>query len=439
MAFTNIAAPAFAQAPEATKPSLKFSGTSRFRYEAITGQARTGFNDTDNLLNIRTTLALEWRKEGWTAVAEVYDSRAYLANRGTPLTTNEINAVELVQAYVGRTVPISPGTTLSFQAGRMMLNLGSRRLVAADDYRNTTNSYTGVRADLKARNGWSATGIYTLPQRRLPDRFESLLNNAVTIDRESFDLVLWGGLALKERAIGPASVEWSFFHLGERDTPRLATRDRSLNTIGVRVFRDPSPSQLDYELEVFSQRGRARPSTARTSVRSDVSASFVHAEVGYSWATGWKPRLSLEYDRASGDAPGGRYGRFDTLLGMRRAELAPAGLYNAVGRANFSSPAVRLEISPDKRTDSFLSVRPLWLAERRDTFSTTGVRDASGAAGNYVGEQIDARLRYWAIPKRLRLEVDGVLLRKSRWWSQAPNSPGAANTRYVSANATVQF
>jgi hypothetical protein len=40
------------------------------------------------------------------------------------------------------------GTKLGLQAGRFTLNLGSRRLVAADDYRNTTNGYTGIRADL---------------------------------------------------------------------------------------------------------------------------------------------------------------------------------------------------------------------------------------------------------------------------------------------------
>ena len=31
------------------------------------------------------------------------------------------------------------------QAGRFTLNLGSRRLVAADDYRNATNGYTGLK------------------------------------------------------------------------------------------------------------------------------------------------------------------------------------------------------------------------------------------------------------------------------------------------------
>lgn len=418
---------------------MTLTGSSRLRYEIIDGQPRAGFNDSDDLLSIRTTLAAQWARNGWTVGAEIYDSRAYLADRGTPVTTGEVNAVELVQAYVGRTVRIGHRATLALQAGRMMLNLGSRRLVAADDYRNTTNSYTGLRADLKAPDGWTATAVYTLPQQRLPDSAASLRRNAIRPDRESFDLVLWGGLATKARAPDAASLQLSFFHLGERDSARLATRDRSLNTLGVRLYRDPRANRLDYELEAFGQRGRASLSTARTSARPSVDAGFVHAEIGYSWAGGWKPRFSLEYDRASADAPGGDYGRFDTLFAMRRAELAPAGLYNAIGRANLSSPAVRIEVVPDKRTDGFVSVRPIWLAERTDALSTTAVRDASGRAGGYAGEQVDARIRYWAIPDRLRLEIDGVYLRKSRYWQRAPNAPNVHDTRYLSFNATASF
>src|SRR3546814_15575078 len=66
---------------------------------------------------------------------------------------------------------------------------------------------------------------------------------------------------------------------------------------------------------------------------SDVCSSDL-VDAGYSFGGSWKPRLSLEFDRASGDRRGGRQGRFDTLFGMRRADLAPAGLYNALARTN---------------------------------------------------------------------------------------------------------
>ncbi|WP_254503034.1 alginate export family protein, partial [Salmonella enterica] len=93
---------------------------------------------------------------------ELFDSRVWGDNSGTPVTTNEVNTLEPVQAYVaaGLDGALGRGTKLTLTAGRMTLNLGSRRLVAADDYRNTTNGYTGVRADFAAPQGWKAILIY---------------------------------------------------------------------------------------------------------------------------------------------------------------------------------------------------------------------------------------------------------------------------------------
>lgn len=433
------ASQADAQTQPAASSGLSINGSSRVRYEAIDGQARAGFNDSDDLLNVRTILTVGWTGDDWHIGAEVYDSRAYLADAGTPLTTGEVNAVELVQAYVAKTLQVGGSGKLTFQAGRMLLNLGSRRLVAADDYRNTTNSYTGVRADFASANGISATVIYTLPQARLPDTADALRRNVVKMDRENFDLVLWGGLVAKRLAIGSTSVEASFFHLGERDAPGRPTRDRSLNTFGGRLIRDPRPGTLDYEVEGLLQLGRTSVSTLPAAAQQGVAATFIHARLGYSWDGPWKPRVSLEYDRASGDRPGGRNGRFDTLFGMRRGELAPAGLYNAIGRANLSSPAVRLEVTPSKRLDAFVSFRPMWLAASTDAFSTTGVRDGNGRSGSYAGEQVDARIRLWAIPRRLQFQVDGTLLRKGAFLRNAPNAPSAGNTRYLSLSAMASF
>ena len=91
----------------------------------------------------------------------------------------------------------------------MALNVGSRRLVAADEYRNTTAGYTGLFAEVTAPRGGKAVLLYTLPQRRLPDDLASLRDNEVAIDRESFDLVLWGGTLAKAHALGAATVRAS--------------------------------------------------------------------------------------------------------------------------------------------------------------------------------------------------------------------------------------
>lgn len=243
-----------------------------------------------------------------------------------------------------------------------------------------------------------------LPQQRRPEDVPSLRRNSVAPDREGFDLVLWGGLLSRSKTIGRATVETSLFHRGERDRPGRPTRDRSLNTGALRVIAEPIAGGVDYEVEGIIPRGRISTSLAANAPRQDVAPWFLHGDIGYTFQGGWKPRVAVEYDHASGDRPGGDYERFDTLFGMRRADLAHAGLYNAIIRSNFVSPGARIEATPDKRTNLMASLRPFWLAARHDMFSFTGVRDASGRPGSFAGTQFDGQVRHHLL-KALRLEL----------------------------------
>lgn len=427
----------FADSPE----NWKLSGSFRSRYELLDGQPRPGLDESPDLLSFRTTLAAEYMAGAFRFAAEIYDSRAYWGDARTGIGTGEVNALEVVQAYVGADLRnvFATDSNASLKAGRFMLNLGSRRLVAADDYRNTTNSYTGLRVDLNRKAGPSSTFIYTLPQRRLPDDLSSLLDNDIERDSESSALVLWGGMVTWPKLIGGESLETSFFRLNEDDEPDLATRNRRLNTTSVRLFRDPLGGAWDYEIEAAYQSGSVRAGTAANAAALDVSAYFYHAEIGYQGTGAWKPRVSVEYDEVSGDDSASDYGRFDTLFGMRRADFAPSGIFAAVARANIRSPGIRVDFVPSARLDAFIGYRGLWLDSRTDSFSTTNVRDASGRSGDFAGHQIDMRARYWLLPKLLRFEGNAVLLFKGRFLKDAPNAPATGDTRYLSANLIATF
>lgn len=420
---------------------LKVSASVRVRYEALDGQSRVGLNPTDEQLAIRTTLFAEYGGGPIKVGGELYDSRVYLAERGSALSSNDVNTFELVQAYLRADLsnPLGAGSKGSIQTGRFTLNLGSRRLVAADDYRNSTNGYTGLRADLAVRDGTAATLIFVLPQVRLPDDQPSLLDNRTKLDRESFDLQLWGGLITRPRTIFGGIAELSYFRLQESDGQLRPTRNRNLHSVGMRTIRDPKPGQWDFEAEGIYQFGTVRSGLAAAAPVLDVAASFVHADLGYSFTGPRRVRLSVEYDRASGDGAGKSFGRFDTLFGMRRADLAPAGIYAQIGRANISTPGIRIEAAPTPRLDGFAVYRAMWLADRRDAFSTTGVRDASGNSGRFAGHQIEGRLRYWLVPKFLRAELNAAYLAKGRFLKNAPNAPQGDDTRYLAIGIMATF
>ena len=419
---------------------LTLSASTRLRLETIDGQPKTGFNQGDTTVSLRTSVFAEYRSGEVRIGGELLDSRVWNANRKSPVTSNDVNALEPVQAYAALDLaaPFGKESKATLKAGRFVLNLGSRRLVAADDYRNTTNGYTGVHADIAFGAGIRANLIYVLPQTRLPADLASVLDARAALDRESFDAVLWGGLLTRNRGAGRVSVEAGFFHFGERDRAGLPTRDRSLDTAGGRVFREAAPGRVDFEVEAYRQWGKASAGTGVTA-QLPVSAWMLHADVGHSFAGAWKPRVSLRFDYVSGDRPGGRYNRFDTLFGMRRAELAPAGLYNAVGRANLLSPGIRVEAVPGKRSDGFLAYRALWLASATDSFSTTGVRDARGRSGRFAGHQFEARVRHWLVPNALRLEGNALYLAKGRFLERAPNAPRNGDTLYTSLNLMAFF
>ncbi|MEY4160571.1 MAG: hypothetical protein RLZZ136_1192 [Pseudomonadota bacterium] len=426
--------PALAQsAPQ----GFAVSGSVRLRYETIDGQGRAGFNAGDELVNLRSIALLTYTHDAVKLVTEVYDSRAWGGTMRSALTTGEVNTFEPVQAYVQADLggSLGKGTKAVVQAGRFTVNFGSRRLVASDDYRNTTNSFTGLRGDMTAPGGISATAIYVLPQTRLPDDGAALRDNATALDKESFAAVLWGGLIAHRAKGSPVLSEISFLHFGERDAPGRPSRDRSLNNLGLRINADPRPGQFDWGAEAIYQWGQTSLTASSTTALVPVRATFLRLQAGYSWAAPWTPHVLVELDRASGAGTGHTYSRFDPLFGMRRADLGPAGLYNAIGRTNIASPGVRLELTPSKQNDLFVGYRLLWLANSHDAFSTTGVKDGSGTSGSFAGQQIDMRYRHWLIPAKVRFEADATYLARGRFLHQAPNGR-AQDVRYVSFNVT---
>lgn len=413
-------------AQEAASP-FSIGASMRVRVESLDGQFRPTGPESDTMVSLKTTLDASYDAGPASFNAELWDARAWGQDVRSSAGTGEVNALELVQANLR--VKLAGKSRLTL--GRFTLDLGSRRLVSRQRFRNTTNAFTGAHLALEGRSGRKLDLIFTLPHIRLPDDAASIRADEIKWDRESTDLMFFGGHATLPGILGGIAEPYAY-GLIERDAPGYATRNRRLATFGTRLFRKPASEKWDHDIEGAYQTGSIRGSVSASDVTDlDVSAWFVHAEAGRTLTGAWKPRIAVQFDAASGNSgKAGKFTRFDTLYGARRFEFGPTGLFGALGRANIVSPSIRLEVIPSKRTDAFLALRSAWAQSARDSFSSTGVRDAGGASGRFAGHQIEARLRHWIVPGRLQVDTGGAVLVKRGLLRDAPGAPATGNSRY---------
>ena len=443
--FVGLASAVGADGPWRLKSALDLptwadvSLEQRLRYESLGNNFRTGRPGSDQALALRTSLLGLIKTEPVGVVAELMDSRQYLSDSGSAIDTTQVNAVDLLQGYVRwKPGPLFTGGTHQFQIGRETLDLGNRRLVARNAYRNTINSFTGIDWLWTSDGGGSIRSFAFLPVRRLPDDAASLLDNQITADTQSFGQQFYGVYATSPRLALDSRVEAYWLGLFEDSDP--TRRHRQLHTTGSRLFRNAKPGHWDFEAEAAIQQGTSRFNTG-LSPDLDHSAWFFQSGAGYTWEAHGTPRLGVRVDQASGDRnpTDGQNQRFDTLFGARRFEFGPTGLYGAIARANLRSPEIRASAKPLKTIETSLAHRWIWLESPFDAFTAAGVRDTSGRSGSYVGQQLESRIHWDIIPGNCRLDTGVTTLFKGSFLENAPNANPNGDTLYAWVEWTFTF
>ncbi|MFK7897808.1 MAG: alginate export family protein [Myxococcota bacterium] len=423
---------------EALLPDALFLHVAhRTRYEFLNDEFRAGRNGDTDIVAFRTLIHAGVKLPyGLTVGAELQDSRAE-QNADTRLNTGIVNAAELLRAYIAIERPEVRGGTFKAQAGRITMDLGSRRLVARNRYRNTINGFTGI--DLE----WQGTadagnptlrGFWTLPVQRKPGARKRALDNDAVFDNESLDQQFWGLFAARDLGV-LGRGEIYFLGLHESDL-----RHRELYTPGFRLFKKAAKNAFDYTIETAVQFGESRTSSSATRNLNHL-AHFHHVTVGYTFDALASPRIALQYDYASGDENpnDGSNERFDTLFGARRFEWGPTGIYGPFARANLHTPGIRIQAKPHARLTTFVAYRGYWLASDQDAWTVAGVRDATGRANDFVGSQFEIRGRFQVIPGNVMLEAGYAHLFAGDFIDEAPNSNGQGDSDYVYTQIKIDF
>ena len=424
----------------------EFDGTLRMRWESLEDSFRLVAPDRDEILLTRLDLVLQYDAQRWFARVEVQDSRAWGDKTLSPLGTDDVNTLEPVALHLGVrwTTAGSLDGDWVLRAGRMTVDYGSRRLLARNRFRNTSNAFQGLRLTRDA-DGTRSQFLYTYPLQRQPtvlDR-EELRDNKISLDKAGRGERFWGLTHDWELTRGGTQAAAYFFASELSDRPGRPVADHRLRTLGVRLL--DSSGRWEWEFEGAYQWGRSRLSSADLSQDwLDHDAWSLHGHV--AWALREGLQLRLAWDGASGDRnpDDGRNERFDRLYGARAFELGPSGIFGAGIRSNLRSPALGLRWQPRVDHSLLLTLRQLSLDSARDLAPSAARVDASGQSGRDLGRQWELRWRWRPAARSWDAELGAALLDKGAYFGGAnpdallnPAAPG--NSEYLFAQLSWHF
>jgi len=403
----------------------------RTRYEGYDSAYKKGQSGGDQVIAFRTNVFLGINYDNFELGAEFIDSRITLEGDNTPINTSIINQTDLLQAYLAWQSSdfLGSGFNFKIKAGRQTMDVGSRRLIARNRFRNTINNFTGFDTTL-SQDDWQLRNFVVLPVSRQPNDKPSLQAGRTELDQEDFERIFAGTFFSMKNLPLNSTAELYGYYLSEDDTEQTRTKNRKLFTPGFRWVKSAKPNQFNFEMEAVLQTGTSHATTLTVDLqRLNHFAYFGHITLGYSFDAPWQPQLMLQYDYASGDADpnDNQNNRFETLYGARRFEFGPTSIWGAFARANINSPGVRLKFKPHKTVTGFIAHRAYWLAQSKDSWTGAKIRDVTGSSGSYIGQQMEIRLRWQAIPKTLQFETGWAHLFKGNFAKNAPNTPTNKN------------
>ncbi|MCR9278062.1 MAG: alginate export family protein [Pseudomonadaceae bacterium] len=420
--------------------ALSFSGETRARYENLTGQYRAGTTGSDQVLALRTLIRADWKSRAFGVTGELQDSRVYLDDDGTPLSSSFVNPLELLQAKLWFGGGSANATRWRAEVGRMTLDIGSRRQVERNDYRNTVNAYTGAHVRIDRASRWAIDAFYVVPLTKDPDQRSERDANEPAWDDEQSTRRFWGlhghlPLAQDENL----QLEAYLYGLQESDSTQLATVDRDLLSPGLRILKKPRPLQWDADIEVALRVGERSVDASENAPTQDVLAGMLHLAVGYTFNSDWNTRLALELDYASGNDPGSdNYTRYERLFGTRRGDLGNTSIHGPLTRSNLIAPGIRLSFKRGNTDGRFLA-KLAYLADAADAWQVARLQDSTGRSGRRIGTTFDFRIRRHMVNRSVIAEVGGSALFAGRFAREVVGGPREDLSIYSYVQITARF
>lgn len=366
---------------------LDFGLQQRLRFEWRDDDIRRfDAHGTDDQLLSRTRvyIGVRSRFDPLRLAVEFQDSRR--DGSKYPRDNRDVNKTEFIQGYAElyfadalSADPRGNARPVSIRYGRHAFELLDRRLLARNEWRNTTNTFEGLRVRIgQDSNDWQLEFMSFHPITRL-------LEDADSADRDQ----RFNAVVAHWRRMPRLTLEPHYFHLEQDASAANGYRSRDIHAPGLRGYGKTADGAVNYEFSVMTQFGDDGP--------LDHRAWAATLESGYTWLQHpWRPRIGAFYGYASGDRNPADVDseRFERFFGFAR----PWSASDYVIYENVHAPKLRLEFQPIPGVRVDAGYGAYWLASDTDRFNnllagTAFNRDASGRSGDFLGQEFDARAR----------------------------------------------
>jgi hypothetical protein len=396
---------------------ITLGGHYRIRYETLNGRFRRGEVGSDQQIAHQTRVYFGVKDifDPVRFTLEGQDARVSLTDEGSFVNNTHVNHFDVLQLRLGLVTDHFLGTNVhaEFNIGRMTIDLGRRRWVARNAFRNTTNVFDGMHLLLGEVEGWQLETFLLQPAQQFRDQLDQFFQ--ISRFGQFEDTMLWGLYGTKG---GEGRLRTDVYYLGHRT--RVPHRD--FDMLGFRFYALPKTGEFNFEVESAYQFGDISPRGR--------FEHFQHAEIGYTYDLPWTPEPMLKFDYASAG--------LDTMYGARAFEFHPTGIFGPIFRGNMISPAFRFLVRPKDTLSVFVQHRAFWLADGRAPWRGSGLVDPTGAAGTFLGHSIDTRIGV-DIAQNLFLQAGFVQFYFGGFARTAPDSPGSQRADYGYVFTTFLF
>jgi hypothetical protein len=382
----------------------------RARFESRDNDFRRNRDTSDEpiLLRTRAFVAIKDILDPLRFTLEVEDARRNNSQFTRDFDTRDVNYVEPIQAYAELFFKETPlgkddlgnDRPISIKAGRHAFEYLDRRLLARNEWRNTTNNFQGIRATIgQQKNDWQVDLLALKPVQRLTNQLDEV-DHAQDLYGVIGDWRRWSEYVTLQPYYLRLVQDGDRVELDANGKAALANTkiDRDIHTAGIRAYGLVGKTGWDYDVNYAKQWGKQERRAGNGNFIADLDhdAYAYNLEAGYTFTHPWKPRLSASYGFASGDKNQTDTGneRFERLFGFAR----PWSNNDYFQMENISAPKVRVEFEPKLSFIEGLKVDAgySWyrLDSARDRWNGAGLRDSSGQSGKDVGEEVDVRVRF---------------------------------------------